>query len=604
MRHGDTGRVERRRRGSEGMNRWWTVVGMGVLGLLAACDRSTPVPKAEGIPSAPSPTAGTTTAAPATTNQEEGRSGAEAFEASLTPNPLSLGEIGSPPVDAGRTSSPAAIDPASPPSDSADELPTKIAVGELVDIEPVVSDDPEEMMRHLQQIDEELRDLVLAGSRNLMERDQFLAAGRQLGMMKLRAGERLANLERATSAQRTAGVVAQLIALSHLSGLGDVEAARKLKQLAARLHDADDPELAHQSRVVLLGFELQALQNGQREDPQSLVELARGLFQRDEDRGFPEFMLLQQMVTVFEQLDYSEAAEQTRGLLVEQYIESPDPQLRGEAWLTSTRSSPELQHFNQLYQQAMVGNESARAGLPAAARALMEAYAVGPTLEHLAKAISQIEYSGYLSLSRQLAELIEQQLNELPESVSTPIVRRLIDAHRRRLAILGQPFRTDGLLVDLEGRPVGEVALGKVTIVDVWATWCVPCLRELPNLRRLYDTYHAQGLNIIGVNVDDSSSDVQAFVSQQQIPWPTYRPADGQGMQSQFAEQYGIKLIPFVLILDAQGNVVRMHVRGKALEETVAELLDPTHATAADEAGGIPDAVDNQGAVSTNSVDP
>ncbi len=554
----------------------WTAVGIV---LACGCDRAAPTPQPDveatnppiPSPNAPSPNDGT-----------EGQGGPADRGGQATgqvpPDPAARGEE----VVLAEPQNGASASPSGPPPPST--LPPENVTG----LEPVRSDDPQEMLRHLEQIDARLRDLVLAGSRSLMEKDQFIAAGKQLGQMKLRAGEHLANLPTATPAQRKTGVIAQLVALSHLSGLGDVESARQLEELARALSAADDPDLAHQARVVLLGFELQAVQNGQRDDPSGLLDLARGLFTREQDRGFPEFMMLQQVANVLEQMDFADRAAEVRKLLTENYLGSQDPQLRGEAWVILTRDSAELANFNAVYR-TVGGDAFDAASLTTAARSLIDAYPVGPTLEHLAKAISQIEYSGFIDASRLLAELIDARNKQIAPSVSTRIVDELIDAHRRRLALLGQQADFDRWLVDLEGTPVsGDAYRGKVILVDVWATWCVPCLKEIPNLRKLYDSYHDQGLVILGVNVDDRASDAREFVDKQRIPWPVLRPADGQGLQSEFAQQYGIKLIPFVALIDRDGRVARLHVRGEHLESAVRELLHPEDAPSSVPAADAP----------------
>ncbi|RMF43804.1 MAG: hypothetical protein D6753_04220 [Planctomycetota bacterium] len=534
------------------------------------CDRSTPQPQSASLSSNP-PIDGSSDAEEGHgAGQGEDASPSGAAEPAVPLAGASLGEeIAAP---AAGTSPPTATGP-STDSDSSADTSSPSGTATPTGLAPLRSDDPQEMIRHIEQIDAQLRDLVLAGSRSLLDKEQFIAAGKQLGLLKLRAGEHLANLPAANATERKAGVIAQLVALSHLSGLGDVESARQLEELARSLNSADDPELSHQARVVLLGFELQAIQNGQRDDPNRLLELARGLFGTEKDRGFPEFMMLQQVAAVLEQMGFAEQSGEVRQLITENYLGSKDPQLRGEAWVILTRDSAELANFNTAYRQ--IGSpQFDPASLTAAARALVDAHPVGPTLEHLAKAISQIEYSGFIEASRQLAELIEARNQQIDASVSTRIVDDLLAAHRRRIALLGQEADFAHWLVDLDGNPINwDAYRGKVVVVDVWATWCVPCLREIPNLRQLYDAHRDQGLVILGVNVDDRLEDAREFVEKQRIEWPIARPADGKGLQSEFAQQLGIKLIPLVALIDRQGRIVKLHVRGEQLDAAVQALL-------------------------------
>ncbi len=143
-------------------------------------------------------------------------------------------------------------------------------------LQPIKSEEPADLVSHLTAIDEAIRDLILAGSNNIVGADTFNSSGMRLGQMKLTTGEKLASLPTATEEQRKLGTVAQLVALSHMSGLKDIESAKKLEKFASTLLQSSDPDLAHQGRVVLLGFRLQDLQNGTVSDPTQLIATYKG----------------------------------------------------------------------------------------------------------------------------------------------------------------------------------------------------------------------------------------------------------------------------------------------------------------------------------------
>ncbi len=110
---------------------------------------------------------------------------------------------------------------------------------------------------------------------------------------------------------------------------------------------------------------------------------------------------------------------------------------------------------------------------------------------------------------------------------------------------------------------------GKVILLDFWATWCKPCLDEMPNVKELYEEYHDDGFEIIGVSLDRSKENLVSYVDENGIGWPQIY--DGQG--GRIATSYAVSAIPSTFLLDREGRIVDRNLRGKALEEAVERLL-------------------------------
>ena len=123
-----------------------------------------------------------------------------------------------------------------------------------------------------------------------------------------------------------------------------------------------------------------------------------------------------------------------------------------------------------------------------------------------------------------------------------------------------------------EGKTISlKESLGKVTIIDFWASWCGPCRAENPNVVALYNEFHSKGLNIIGVSLDKDAAKWKEAIAKDGLIWPHV--SNLKFWEDPIAKQYNVQSIPATFILDAKGTIVAKDLRGDALKAKVKELL-------------------------------
>ncbi|AWA30879.1 peroxiredoxin [Flavobacterium magnum] len=123
----------------------------------------------------------------------------------------------------------------------------------------------------------------------------------------------------------------------------------------------------------------------------------------------------------------------------------------------------------------------------------------------------------------------------------------------------------DGQMVSL------KQSLGKVTIIDFWASWCGPCRKENPNVVALYKDYHAKGLNIVSVSLDKDATKWKEAIAKDGLDWTHL--SNLQFWDDPVAVMYNIKSIPATFILDEAGNIIAKDLRGEELRAKIASVL-------------------------------
>ena len=111
---------------------------------------------------------------------------------------------------------------------------------------------------------------------------------------------------------------------------------------------------------------------------------------------------------------------------------------------------------------------------------------------------------------------------------------------------------------------------GKVVLLDFWATWCGPCMMEVPNVVAAYQKYHGKGFEIIGISLDQDKEAMLKVTNEKGMSWPQY--FDGEGWKNKISSSFGIDSIPAMWLINKKGIVVNTDAR-EDLEGSLKKLL-------------------------------
>lgn len=136
-------------------------------------------------------------------------------------------------------------------------------------------------------------------------------------------------------------------------------------------------------------------------------------------------------------------------------------------------------------------------------------------------------------------------------------------------------FFSDVAAVTPEGTKVmlsDYVGKGDIVFLDFWASWCAPCIEDIPNVKKAYDKYKDKGFKVVGVSLDDDRDKWTAAINRLNLQWAQL--SDLKGWDSDFVKHYPARPIPYTVLLDGEGKVLETRLRGNMLLSTLSKYID------------------------------
>jgi thiol-disulfide isomerase/thioredoxin len=165
----------------------------------------------------------------------------------------------------------------------------------------------------------------------------------------------------------------------------------------------------------------------------------------------------------------------------------------------------------------------------------------------------------YQGFAKILSGTGNQQLAQYGNALQSQV--KNLEKIGKEIVIAGKT--TDGKNFDLKNLK------GKVVLVDFWATWCGPCVQEIPNIVEAHKKYNSKGFEVIGVSLDRSNDDIVKFVKARNLPWQSIGIEDSKSL----AAKYGVNAIPHAILVGRDGRIVSMRARGPQLQQSLERLF-------------------------------
>lgn len=179
---------------------------------------------------------------------------------------------------------------------------------------------------------------------------------------------------------------------------------------------------------------------------------------------------------------------------------------------------------------------------------------------------------GYQTKNQKLADKYVKILKkDCPDDPEAKKLLKAIKGMNGNDAIVGKTFMAELETIDGKKFSMPKDTKGKIVVVDFWASWCPPCRRSIPHLKKFHAKYSKQGVVVIGISLDKNKAAAKQYIKSAGIPWVIAY--SGKGWGDPTAKKYGIRGIPSVWVIGKDGKIVSTDAAGHE-DQIVSVLLN------------------------------
>lgn len=425
---------------------------------------------------------------------------------------------------------------------------------------------PNKLIEFLGMADRELQDIWSRLPQIPGGREELI----RIVKLKLEASRRLKDHDQADEKAKSIGARGELQALSHLASFSDVNSAQALEELAERNLLSGDANLVADSRLVLIGFALEALQHGEPGAADRVIGYVDQIAASESARDVPTLMILGQARDALADYGHEEHGRRVRKVIIDLFADSPNPDLAQAA--AEFANNVLFDQVDGLLANALNGQAISVDQWRAAVNQLLADVPDLRAVQFLAGSALQLEAAEKLDLVESTFDALNSRFDDA-DTVMSQEVRAAAAAMHARQDVIGLPFNP--VLPSVEGSDLSmDPYKGRVILVPFWAAAFPESLQVIESLSEIQQS-HPADVAIIGVNLDGDDELLEAFQEANQLGFPSFRSKSAAEAEvaNPLAAQFGIVSMPFLAILDRQGRVAAVNLDGQGIEETVNELI-------------------------------
>ena len=378
-----------------------------------------------------------------------------------------------------------------------------------------------------------------------------------------------------TEEEREQAIEAKLRSLAIMGRFGIENIEEELLAFAETLTKEKNATFAFLGKKILFGTKINNIQTGTDKKFAEFAEESRQLLAGNKDDE-DIFLICQQAALALANVGQDNLSNDLFQDIGNTFKTSEKPELAREA----ENILQQTIFFDLKIEEKITALVEEKEG---AAEALLEAVQKLLALDSVGQAAfrniydiaTRCEANDKVDLAREIYRKIGERFKSHSDKQLAETIAQVVARGETRTTLVGKPYEITGVTID--GSDIDwKQYKGKVVLVDFWATWCIPCIQELPNVIDQYKKYHEQGFEVVGVNLDDDPARLKRFMDEAPIPWKTVVTVNEKthGFDAPIAAKNGIDKIPFTILVDREGTVSAINLRGAELQTSLAKIFD------------------------------